>query len=325
MRNSVFTLMVFISGLFMTVNAFNVTFSLDVQTWPETPTEVVMNGGITGWTSHALNNVGGTIWEVTVDLPASTSDFRFEIVDVNGWHPEWPGNDASGSCFVNGNMRSITVSKDSIMETVCWESCTACSSPLPQITLTIDMSPYTATEFNKVTVNGGFNGWGAAYELTNTEGTIWQVTVPMAIGTQDYRFEVDGPGGWAAEWPGNDAAGDCFAFGNMRVHDVTGDEVLPLVCWESCSSCFPTSLQKEVDSSPIGLYVNAGNSIVINGLDQNLTTIYVYDIQGKALNSKTVSGENSTNAVIANNLSAGIYLIKVVNANTVFSKKVSIR
>ena len=80
------------------------------------------------------------------------------------------------------------------------------------ITVTLDMSSYTGTGFSEVKMNGGFNGWGDAISLTNSEGNLWTATVPMTVGdTTDYRFELSGGEvGWTAEWEGASSTGDCF-------------------------------------------------------------------------------------------------------------------
>lgn len=324
MRNYVFILVFMLSSLFANAaEPYDVSLAVDVSNFSDSVSLVKVNGGFSGWSAYELTNTSGDIWEVVVPMNEGTTDYRFEIIDTaDGWHPEWPSNDAVGICFVNGNMRTITVSKDSIMDTVCWESCTACEIATPLVTVSIDMASYSLSVFNEVMVNGGFNAWGPAYQLTNTSGTIWTATIPMAVGEQDYRFEINGDGGWAAEWPGDAAVGDCFDGAHMRLYTVTEDVVLPTVCWESCSDCV-TIISSITGENQIKVFVADNRSIVLNGLSQGLSKVSIYDIQGRLVLGKTVHNQSSSfNMVIDDNLNKGLYIIRVENADIVYSAKV---
>ena len=232
----------------------NITVSLDMSSYPDQSfTEVKMNGGFSNWSAYNLTKNEGNIWTATVPmLIGATTDYRFEVDGPNGWASEWPNNDAVGDCFVNGNMRSITVTGDATLPTVCWESCTACPA---EITVTLDLSAYTGPGFTEVKMNGGFNGWGEAFSLTNSKGNLWTATVPMNDGFNDYRFELSGGEvGWTAEWESETSTGDCFinpydnTQSNMRWIEVDGDATLPTVCWESCTAC-PANITVTLDLS----------------------------------------------------------------------------
>lgn len=335
--------MMLASGLFMTANAFNVTISVDMTSYPGSSYDVVkIGGGIVGWSpDYELTKVEGTdVWEITLQKDSGWVDYRFEVAGGTvGWNCEFRDeltaaeSTGIGSCFTNPwegtqtNVHWFELTEDVVLPTVCWESCDACGTSVEpmNITLSVDMQTYPY-EFTNVMVNGGFNSWGDALQMVNTSGTIWELTVPMYPGDTDYRFEAWGEaGGWHAEWPDNNATGDCFNGTNMRLISVDGDATVTTVCWESCSACISNAITNEIGSHTLSIYVKAGNNVVVSGLEQNLTTISIYDLQGKPLKSKTVNGENSTNVVIGNDLSTGIYVIKVVNANTVFSKKIAIR
>lgn len=324
MKNYVFILVFMLSSLFASAAVpHDILLAVDVSNFPDSVALVKVNGGFSGWSAYELTNTSGDIWEVVVPINEGTTDYRFEIIDTaDGWHPEWPSNDAAGICFVNGNMRTITVSKDSVMDTVCWESCTSCESSTPQVTVSIDMSSYDLTVFNEVMVNGGFNAWGSAYQLTNTSGSVWSTTIPMQAGEQDYRFEVNGEGGWAAEWPSDNAVGDCFDGGHMRLITVTEDVVLPTVCWESCSGCV-VALNSILVENQIKVFVADDRSIVLNGLSQGLSKVCVFDIQGRLLLEKAVQNQShNSNIVINDNLNKGLYIVRVENVDMLYSTKV---
>ena len=60
------------------------------------------------------------------------------------------------------------------------------------VTLSVDMSGYTAP-FTTVHVNGDYNGWcGTCNPLTDMGSGIWEVTLPLTADSIDYKFTVDG-------------------------------------------------------------------------------------------------------------------------------------
>jgi hypothetical protein len=101
------------------------------------------------------------------------------------------------------------------------------------ITLSVDMSTYKGS-FNTVSVNGGFNGWGLAYALTNISGDIWEVSVPMTNGTHDYRFEVYPP------FDAEDVFGEC-AENENRLITITQETGIDIVCRNSSDASIVTS------------------------------------------------------------------------------------
>lgn len=59
------------------------------------------------------------------------------------------------------------------------------------VTFSVDMSGYGAS-FTTVYVSGSLNGWsGTDNPMTDMGGGIWEVTLPIADGTYDYKFTVD--------------------------------------------------------------------------------------------------------------------------------------
>ena len=300
----------------------NITLSVDVSAFDGTVSMVKVNGGFSAWSAYELTNTSGSIWEVTVPMSDGTTDYRYEIIDdTEGWHPEWPDNDATGSCFVNGNMRGITVSKDSVLETVCWESCTACDVELPQVTLTINMSSYMQ-DYGTVSVNGGFNDWGSAYELTNTTGSIWSVTLPMDTGDNDYRFEVSGGTvGWAAEWPGNDAVGDCFINGNMRSVYILKDTVLPTVCWESCNDCVATFANANAALS-LDIILSSNNELSFNG-KAGQALVSVINVNGQKV--LEVEDFELSRQLSLNDFASGVYIVSVQDSDALTVSKVMVK
>ncbi len=137
------------------------------------------------------------------------------------------------------------------------------------ITLSVDMNGYGGS-FTTVFVSGTFNGWsGDANPLSDADADgIWEATIPnVPTGLQEYKFQLDN---WTAQEQFNgfetcvqvDPSGQ---FVNRKLV-VTGDEVLPTVCFNSCYACGDAvNITFAVGSSHItvsgeGLYIAGGGN-----------------------------------------------------------------
>jgi hypothetical protein len=95
------------------------------------------------------------------------------------------------------------------------------------------------TGFTTPEVNGTFNNWcgSGCSPMSDSNGdNIWDVTIPIAAGTYEFKFAYD-------NWANSEqlTAGDPCTVNNggftNRSLVVSGDIVLPVVCWASCVSC----------------------------------------------------------------------------------------
>ncbi|MFM7727943.1 MAG: hypothetical protein ACKO7B_14675, partial [Flavobacteriales bacterium] len=113
------------------------------------------------------------------------------------------------------------------------------------ITFQVDMQ--NVTGFTTPEVNGSFNGWcGGCFALTDADGDgIWTGTASLPEGTHEYKFAYD-------SWTGQEnliAGSSCTVTTDIytnRLLQVSGDAVLPVVCWESCTDCISSPENFEV-------------------------------------------------------------------------------
>ncbi len=107
------------------------------------------------------------------------------------------------------------------------------------VTFQVDMNQYGGT-FTTPEVNGTFNGWcGNCNVLSdaNNDG-IWEVTLPLTADSIEYKFAHDNWTGQENLIPSATAACTKTTSGfTNRFVVLTGDTVLPVVCWESCIAC----------------------------------------------------------------------------------------
>jgi hypothetical protein len=104
------------------------------------------------------------------------------------------------------------------------------------VTFRVDMSQQSG--FTTPQVNGTFNGWcGACFSLTDANGDqIWEGTTNIAAGPIEYKFTADNWGMQETLLAGSTCTTTNFGYTN-RALVVSGDVVLPIVCWGACVDC----------------------------------------------------------------------------------------
>ena len=154
---------------------------------------------------------------------------------------------------------------------------------IPNVTFQVDMNNVTAS-YTNVYVSGTINGWsGNANQLTDANGDgVYEGTIPLTAGSYEYKFTYD-------NWVGQeslDATLDSACtlttsgFTNRYVTIPNANTVLPVVCWEDCSSCpvyAPTYTIANVD----GIDAN-GVADSLNVYCKLVGTVMGVDMQGAA-------------------------------------------
>ncbi len=235
---------IILSGLLftcLTSFAYNVTFKVDMSNVSGFSAANV-NGTFNNWCGAcaAMTDANAdNIWEITIDLPAGTYEYKFT---ADGWNQQenlTPGSACTVTNFGYTN-RSITVSADTVLPTVCWGACAACSNVYP-VTFKVDMNNVTSA-YTTPTVNGTFNGWsGNATPLSdaNADG-IYETTLQLAPGTYEYKFAADN---WAIQEnliQGMSCTTTNFGYTNRTFTLGNSGLDLGVVCWESCTTCDQT-------------------------------------------------------------------------------------
>ena len=118
-------------------------------------------------------------------------------------------------------------------------NCVCAGTPLAtpfNITFQLDMT--TQSGFTTPEVNGTFNNWcGNCAPMSDANGDgIWELTIPLLAGNYEFKFSADA---WAMQE--NLIAGSSCTITNgtftNRSLVVSGDAVLPVVCWGACVDC----------------------------------------------------------------------------------------
>jgi hypothetical protein len=200
-----------------------------------------VNGDFNGWCGNcnAMSDPDGdNIWTVTLPLTQDSIEYKFA-------HDSWTGQEnltegsactKTSSGFTN---RFIYINGDTTLPAVCWESCMECVPPpdTSNVTFQIDMNGYSGS-FTTPEVNGTFNGWcGNCNAMSDPDGdNIWEVTLPLTDASIEYKFSHDSWTGQEELTEGSFCTVTNGGFTN-RYLVLTGDTVLPPVCWAYCITC----------------------------------------------------------------------------------------
>lgn len=114
------------------------------------------------------------------------------------------------------------------------------------VTFQVDMNQYSGT-FTTPEVNGTFNNWcGNCAQMTDANSdNIWDIVISLAVDTFEFKFSYDNWAGQESLTPGSPCTITNGMFTNRRLI-VTGDTVLPVVCWESCTNCSGTAMNANI-------------------------------------------------------------------------------
>lgn len=300
----------------------NVTFRLDMNNYSGSFTTPEVNGEFNTWCGNCTpmsdaDNDG--VWEVTVPITLDSTEFKYSFDNWAGQETLIPGLPCTKTTG-NFTNRIIHLSGDTVLDVVCWESCSDCASA-PQnvdVTFKIDMSTYTGS-YSTVNVNGTFNNWcGSCTQLTSPNNdSIYEITVTMPADSVEYKFTLDGwnvqeslTAGSTCTITTNDPNG---TFTN-RLAVVSSDTALSLVCWEQCLNCDGLSTTDFNWVNYMTVSPNPSNGVLQLEASLNSSVpvlIEVLDLQGRVVYNANDYGSSLHHQMNLSNLESGLYFIRI--------------
>ena len=163
---------------------YNVTFNVDMSQAPVSFTTPELNGTFNNWCGSCAamsdpENDG--IWSITVPLDPGVYTYKFS-------YDNWTGQEelpVGGSCTFTENgftNRTITVTENTTLANVCWQSCEACVTYVNNVvTNSLNIYPNPAkNELNISGINAGQkivvrNMLGQCIGMHNASGNLLQI------------------------------------------------------------------------------------------------------------------------------------------------------
>ena len=253
------------------VEPVNLTFQVDMNQYAEGYVYggVFVNGSFNNWCGgcNPMNDDDADgIWTLTVSLLPGTYEYKFTL---DGWNyqEEFAGGESCTTTIDGYTNRSVTLEAETTLPAVCWESCDVCpaiedvlgcmdetannynpdatvepeNACLYDLTLSVDISQ---TSFTGVTLAGTFNGWNnGSNPMADDDGDgVYNITVSVTAGAQEYKFLGNGDWGLAESFDGTESCTTDPAEFVNRVVLVEGPTVVETVCYNSCSACVPNAV-----------------------------------------------------------------------------------
>jgi len=292
-------------------NPVLVTFSVDMANEEINPAGVFLTGSFNGFDPTALQmaNIFDDVYQAVVALyPGSTIQYKF----LNG--PDFsasenvPAECGNDDGFGGFNRSYLVTDSPEGLPTVCFSSCSPClSNEFYTITFSVNISEQEDSG-QGVFIAGSFNDFNpSATPMTEVSPGIFQAVLSAAANsTLFYKF-LNGPSFDFEEIvPSECGQSDGFG-GYNRAHFIDADEILPTVCFSSCSDCAVsvTNLPEEMAV----LFPNPSEgSVYLKGISPG-DVVFIYDAHGRPCHFSATRTSQGLISIDITGLSDGIYLI----------------
>ena len=230
-----------------------ITFNVDMACAPSDFVNVFVTGPWCGWCANDSYNTmsdfdGDGVYSVTIPDLFGNVEYKYAI---NGF----AGQENLVNDMVNGGecapitdfdayANRTILANDGVVVYDYYGTCDGeCNDAIPGppglVTFYVDMAGYQGS-FNTVNLNGSFNGWcGSCASMTDEDGDgVFSCDVELNGGAIEYKFTVDGWTDFEMLEVGAACTVTLDGYTN-RTLEVSGDEELPIVCWNSCHPCIP--------------------------------------------------------------------------------------
>lgn len=163
---------------------YNVTFSVDMSLETVAPEGVHIAGSFQGWnpSGSPMTDEGNGIWSIT--LPVQEGEQLYKFINGSDWPQEESVPEACGISNGFGAFdRSISVSGDATIPTVCYSGCDACSGEL-------GCTYANAENYNALaTIDDGSCIWGSSFCGPNS---VWDPITSQCIGSTACVGDLNG-------------------------------------------------------------------------------------------------------------------------------------
>jgi hypothetical protein len=188
------------------------------------------------------------------------------------------------------------------------------------VTFSVDMSQELVLESLYIT-GASIDGWdGTSVEMMDDNGDgVYEVTVDLAEGTHEYKFNNGGWDGTENLDPTEDA--QCTittdGFTNRVIElDATVSEVqVGTVCFNSCEGCEVENIIEGTHDLLFSIYPTVTEDFAIlkfHGNNQLNKVLIINDIAGKMILTKEISGSSEEEIIDVSSYESGFYILSVI-------------
>ncbi len=220
----------------------NVTFSVNAsQLGSIDPAGIHIAGTFNGFSPQPMTDAGGGVYTFTAAVPSNTTAlYKYtNSADFSGVESV-PGACGQDDGF-GGNNRFVDVADaDVVLPTVCFSSCSDCTTPGEsyELTLLVDASQLAAISDTGIHAAGTFNGFSPA-QMTDQGGGIYSISVMVEEGSTVLWKYINGAtfGDEVESVPGACGADDGFGGFNRVLTMPSADTTAQPVCFAQCVAC----------------------------------------------------------------------------------------
>lgn len=270
---------------------------------------------VMGMTQNSLDT---NLYQLLVDIPAFQ---KYEFMFVNGdqcYEVEFVPS-ASRANFNFSDYRWIYI--DSLGNDTTYLAPVRFSQNAPQnltlIRFKINMQNEASISPNGVHTAGDFQGWNPAINrLYSFANNVYEWIAYVDTGNYAFRYYNGNSGANSENVPTA-----CGVNGNRTVY-VTQDTVMDVLCYSSCTLCWPNSVLFN-SLSTTRVYPNPGNGIFqLEAASDGL--LQCYDLTGRCVFMQTI--QTGLNTFQTPTSLKGLFMVRVVyNKQTAFTGKLIIR
>ena len=278
LRN-LFTIIAILAINLAQAQMYNVEFRVDVSQQDVGDLNVHIAGDFNSWCESCavMIDEGNGIYSYVAQVEAGSYAYKYNIGDWNNGENLTQGDPCTVTTdFTNRITPEIT--EDTVLPTVCWNSCEACppvnadagctdsaaqnyntaateddGSCEYLFTFQVDMSNETVVA-EGVYMVGSFNGWDpSGTPMSDAGNGIWEVTILLVQGSSTTYTFLNGPS-YDLQESVPSACGVPNGFGGFNREYIAGveDTTIEAVCFDECVACettVPVLIVFQVDMS----------------------------------------------------------------------------
>jgi len=316
------------------VNSASVTFQVDMSQETISGPIYITGQDIDGWcgTCETMDDADGDgIYTYTTELSIGTHEYKF---NNGGWDgTESLETEEDGACtittvdgdneFVN-RVFELTSGDELILDVVCFNSCDACNTdPVKDdvaVTFSVDMSQEFILGSLYIT-GASIDGWdGASVEMMDDNGDgVYEVTVDLAEGTHEYKFNNGGWDGTENLDPAEDAlctvTTDGFTNRVIELEATVSEVQVGTVCFNSCDECEVENIIEGTHGPLFSIYPTVTTdftTLKFHGNNHLNKVLIIHDIAGKMILRKEISGFADEEIIDVSSYDSGLYILSVI-------------